>query len=76
MNNFKFYVQELRKAFSTYNDYSIDMILSSDNDLSHHDYLIPEKVSDVKERRARANTKLSSNDLYLRRYKQRKIRLV
>ena len=55
MNNFKFFVQELRKAFNAYNDYTLDSIVVSDNDLNHSEYLIPEKVSDVKERRARAN---------------------
>ena len=50
MNNFKFYVQELRKMFSMYNDYTIDSIMSVDNDINHQEYLVPEKVSDVKKK--------------------------
>ena len=53
MNNFKFYVQELRKMFSMYNDYTIDSIITSDSDNIHREYLIPEKVSEVKKKRAR-----------------------
>ena len=52
MNNFKFYVQELKKMFSMYNDYMVDSIITSD-DNKHVDYLIPEKVSDVKRKRER-----------------------
>ena len=51
MNNFKFYVQELRKMFSKYNDYTIDSIITSDSDNRNYEYLIPEKVSDVKKKR-------------------------
>ena len=51
MNNFKFYVQELRKAFTIFNDYTIDQALTSDNDLNHSEYLVPEEASKVKERR-------------------------
>ena len=51
MNNFKFYVQELKKIFSVNNDYTIDSIITSDNDVSRHEFLVPQKVSEVKEKR-------------------------
>ncbi len=53
MNNFKFYVQELRKIFMNNHDYMIDALDESINDHETPKYLIPEKVSVVKARRAR-----------------------
>ena len=50
MNNFKFYVQELRKMFGMYNDYTIDNLVVSNNDTYHQTYLIPQKASEVKKR--------------------------
>ncbi len=51
MNNFKVYVQELRKAFSMFNDYTLDQFITSEDDMNHAEYLIPEKASKVRERR-------------------------
>ena len=51
MNNFKFYVQELKKIFSSYDAYTLDNIVISDSDLRHSEYLIPTKVSEIKEKR-------------------------
>ena len=44
MNNFKFYVQELKKVLMASNKH--------ENNSEHHEYLVPKKASDVKKERS------------------------
>ena len=45
MNNFKFYVQELKKIFNYADDYNIDSLLAEEDKTVN--YLIPVKASTV-----------------------------
>lgn len=51
MNNFKFYVQELKKIFMNNHDYMIDTLNEAKKDHEKPKYLVPEKASVVKARR-------------------------
>jgi hypothetical protein len=51
MNNFKFYVQELKKVLMASNKH--------ENNNEHHEYLVPKKASDVKKERSRKQLVIS-----------------
>ena len=53
MNNFKFYVQELKRTFMRSNNHvTIDENLGRDNE--EREYIVPKKASDVKKKRERS----------------------
>ena len=65
MNNFKFYVQELRKLFR--DNHNLDYTLVDEEENKTVNYLIPVKASSVKERREnkrRVVTVHRSSDAY------------
>ena len=58
MNNFKFYVQELKRTFMRSNNHvTIDENLGRDNE--EREYIVPKKASDVKKERSRKQLVIS-----------------
>ena len=59
MNNFKFYVQELKRTFMRSNNHvTIDENLGRDNE--EREYRVPKKASDVKKKREKRRPRVVS----------------